>query len=276
MNTIEDIYADFYKTNYVWPISSAAMAANLAFKYLQKKMSKLNSIVLPTNASNIMLDAAHDSSVLETSFCDITTHDFGLDPNKLNETTASIVYAQDSYGVASSYCAGTQGRFVIEDMLESSFSPHTGTGHIFYTGIPGNKDVAILMTREHEIAAFLNTEIIKLGLKLSAEYTKIIYELLQQRHNILLDQISAAHTLLKMLPSSIKTSNILCNYFSKIPLILPKDVSSFISHSNTGDYLYKVDGLTHAKNIMVLELLDTNIKTLAGIANRITHYLELP
>lgn len=274
LTDIKSVYANFYKTNYIWVISSPAMAANLALKYVTTHLDG-KSIVLPRNASHIMINAAQDSS-LDISVCDIVTYDFGLDPKKLNETSASIIYAKDSYGVASSYCVGSQGRFVVEDMLESPFTPHTGTGHIFYTSIPGKTDVAILMTRDASIAAFLDSEITKLGLNLSTEYAHIVYEQLERRYDILLGQISTAHTLLKLLPDSIRTANILCNYFSSIPLILSKDATSFITNSNTGNYLYKISAIPTMSNIIVIELLDASINTLAGIANRITNYLETP
>lgn len=272
LNDIKTIYSDFYKTNYVWPISSAAMAAYLAFKYLNT-LEIGKTVVVPINASELMYNAASDAG-FEISFCKINLHDFGLNPVELNEMSASIVYAKDSYGIASSYCAGTQGRFVIEDMLDSPFTPHTGTGNIFYTSVPGNKNVAIIMTRDPEIAGFLDSQINKLGLNLSTEYAIIVHKELEKRHDFLLNRLSAAHTLLKMLPASIQVPSLLCNYFSYIPLILPKEAKTFVINSNTGNYLYNVFLIPSLENVLVLELLDTNLNILAGIANRIMNYLE--
>lgn len=290
LDYIKETYSSFYNAPYVFPLPSRGLAAKLAFEFIKTHYKNNSpSVAVPINASELMLNTLGSSSFI-ANFCPINTIDFGLDYQFLNETADGLIYARDAYGIASSYCAGSQGRFAIEDGLDSPFTPYTGTGDIFYTTIPGINDVSILITKSVDFYLWLKRIIPGHGLECPSALIDIMTYQLRKKNEVLLNQLGVAHTFLKLLSGSIQTANVLCNYFSSIPLVLPKSSEKLIQISNSGenpfglshiaivspvDYGFKEMDDLYARTVIV-KFTDTSLATLVGLAERIKNYLDSP
>ncbi len=276
MSEVKKIYSDFYNVPYVFPLPAKGLAAHLAWKYTANKFAKDIRVIVPENYSPLM---DHSIMAQNVALCPITRRDFGLDHAALNEAPGNVIYVRDAYGVASSYCQGAQGRFTIEDAMDSPFTPYVGTGDIFYTAIPGLDGFSVLMTHKKEIADFIDDIINLSGFDANSVVESIMLQQLQRKDEYLLSQINNAHTFLKLLNPSITTAAILCHYFSSIPLILPKPSDQLINLSNTGEYLYRLEKIPSGdpaiqNNGVLVTFLDRNLRTVASLAERVINYVN--